>query len=96
MKFKEMVYTRPSIEKIKENLSSLEQKIKNAKTKEEVLSAFYESEKIGEEYGTMASLVYVRHTIDTKNKFYDEENNFFDNNGPLVSDMFRKNISTSD
>ncbi len=89
MKFKNMVYTRPNIQKIKEDLSSLEQRIKNAKTKEDVLSAFYESEKIGEEYGTMASLAYVRHTIDTNNKFYDEENNFFDNNGPIVSDMFR-------
>ena len=89
MKFKNMVYTRPNIQNIKDALSLLEQRIKNAKTKEEALSAFYESEKIGEEYGTMASLAYVRHTIDTGNKFYDEENNFFDNNGPLVGDMFR-------
>lgn len=89
MKFKEMVYTRPNIQKIKEDLSLLEQEIINAKTKEEVISAYLKSEKIGEEYGTLASLVYVRHTIDTRNKFYDEENTFFDNNGPLVSDMFR-------
>lgn len=89
MKFKDMVYTRPNIQKIKEDLSSLEQKVKNAKTKEDVLTAFYESEKIGEEYSTMASLAYVRHTIDTGNRFYDEENNFFDNNGPIVGDMFR-------
>ena len=89
MKFKSMVYTRPDIQKIKDNLSLIEQEIINAKTKEEVISAYLESEKIGEEYGTMASLAYVRHTIDTGNRFYDEENNFFDNNGPLVGDMFR-------
>ena len=89
MKFKDMVYIRPNIEKIKQELSVLEQRIIGAQRVEDVLSAFYESEKIGGEYSTMASLASVRHTIDTNDKFYDEENNFFDKNGPIVGDIFR-------
>ena len=90
MKFKDMVYTRPDIEKIKAVLIDLEKRILSAQNENEVKEAYLKSEEISREYETMCSLAYVRHTIDTKNKFYDEENSFFDKNGPLVSDMFRK------
>lgn len=90
MKFSEMPYTRPNLEKIIEELKSVNERIINAKNPKEAESAYLESEKIAEEYSTLGSLAYVRHTINTKDEFYDKENDFFDENGPIISDILNK------
>ena len=90
MKFSSMPYTRPNIEDLKSKLSLLQTKIETAKNANQQISAYYEVCKISEEYSTMGSLAYVRHTINTKDEFYDRENDFFDEKGPEISDRFQK------
>ena len=90
MKFSSMPYTRPNIEDLKSKLSLLQTKIETAKNANQQISAYYEVCKISEEYSTMGSLAYVRHTINTKDEFYDRENDFFDEKGPEISDCFQK------
>ncbi len=89
MKFCEMPYTRPDIEDLKAKINVLKGKIETAKSAQEIISAYNEVSALSEEYSTMCSLAYVRHTIDTKDEFYDGENDFFDEVGPSVTDAFQ-------
>ncbi len=89
MKFQNMPYTRPDIGAIKEKLNALKEKIENAPSVTEVISAYDEVCNLSEEYSTLGSIAYVRHTINTEDEFYDAENNFFDEVGPEVSDSFQ-------
>lgn len=90
MKFNDIPYTRPNIEEIKAKLNMLKEKIEKASCVGEVISAYDEVAKVSEEYSTMGSLAYVRHTINTEDEFYDKENDFFDEVGPTVTDAFQE------
>ena len=89
MKFCEMPYSRPNIEELKGKITALKEKIESASTSDEVISAYSEASALSEEYSTMGSLAYVRHTIDTKDEFYETENDFFDEVGPEVTDAMQ-------
>ena len=84
-----MPYSRPDIEGLKAKLNALREKIEKAEDAEEVISAYEEICLLSEDYSTAGSLAYVRHTIDTKDEFYDNENDFFDEVGPTVSEAFQ-------
>ncbi len=89
MKFKDMPYARPDIEDLKKKISGLKEKIEKAQSPKEAISAYDEVLKASEEYSTMGSLAYVRHTINTEDEFYDRENDFFDEVGPQITDAFQ-------
>lgn len=90
MKFCDMQYSRPDVEALKEKVRALKDKIEGAKTPEEVIAAYTEVSKASENYSTMGSLAYVRHTINTEDEFYEGENDFFDEIGPTVTDAFQE------
>ena len=89
MKFSQMQYTRPQIEDLKKRLNELKIKIENAGSVAQQIEAYDEVCRISEEYSTMGSLAYVRHTINTEDEFYDKENDFFDEVGPTMTDSFQ-------
>lgn len=89
MKFCEMPYNRPDIDGLKAKLICLKEKIEKAETAADIISAYSEVSSLSEEYSTMGSIAYVRHTVDTKDEFYDKENDFFDEVGPSVTDAFQ-------
>ena len=90
MKFCDMQYVRPDLEVLKAELLKIKEMIINAASAKEAADAYRSAERLSEEYSTMGSLAYVRHTIDTKDEFYEGENDFFDENGPAVSDIFNQ------
>src|SRR5690606_15883475 len=60
---------------------------KDVQTQIEVLK------QINEEKGhleTMAVLSSIRHSIDTTDPFYEEENNYWDEHGPLFGELDNK------
>ena len=86
MKFSELAYNRPDIAKICENLSALTEKMiaaPDAKTQIELIN---EKEQLLSDFGTNATIASIRHTIDTRDAFYEAENNFFDENGPVLEE----------
>ncbi len=89
MKFCDMPYTRPDIDGLKEKLKNVKEKIEKATTVHEVICAYDEVSEASEEYSTMGSLAYVRHTVNTEDEFYEAENDFFDQIGPTVTDHFQ-------
>ena len=86
MKFTEMPYERPDMEKTLAEFDKILQKLSDAKTAQEQISAYEEADALGEHFSTMASLASVRHTIDTRDEFYAAENDFMDENAPLVQE----------
>ena len=90
MKFSDMKYVRPNLEKLKAELSEINGNIVNASSADEAAAEYKKAEKLSMEYSSMGSLCYIRHTINTKDEFYETENDFFDENGPVVSDLLNK------
>ena len=87
MKFKDMPYERISVESIKEEMKALIQKLKKAKDFEEAETLFLENEKLQGHVFTMSSLAQVRHSINTEDKFYDEEQNYWNNAYPQIQEF---------
>ncbi len=87
MKFSEMPYTRPDINILKQELCSVKDMILTAPDAATAAAAYKKAEALSMEYSTAASLCSVRHTIDTRDEFYEAENDFFDENGPVVSEL---------
>ena len=87
MKFKDMPYERISVESIKEEMKALIQKLKEAKDFEEAEALFLENEKLQGHVFTMCSLALVRHSINTEDKFYDEEQNYWNNAYPQIQEF---------
>lgn len=82
-----MPYERISVESIKEEMKALIQKLKEAKDFEEAEALFLENEKLQGHVFTMSSLAQVRHSINTEDKFYDEEQNYWNNAYPQIQEF---------
>ena len=76
LKFREMPYERPDGEALKTSMRTLTEKLRVAGSYEAAKAVFLEKETLSKHIQTLATLAQVRHTIDTRDKFYDEENGF--------------------
>lgn len=97
-KFSELEYKRPDLEIVKEHFESLIKKFDEAKNFTTQEDAIKEINVLREDFSTAASLASVRNTIDISNQYYDIENSFFDQNGPLFSELniqFYRSLSQS-
>lgn len=77
LKFREMPYERPDGEALKTSMRTLTEKLRAAGSYEAAKAVFLEKETLSKHIQTLATLAQVRHTIDTRDKFYDEENGFW-------------------
>ena len=84
MKFSQMQYTRPDAEAVKAKIAELTAKLAEAKSYEEARAVFMEMDSEKRHFMTAAELAGIRHMIDTRDKFYDEENEFINNIGPEI------------
>ena len=78
MKFSQMPYNRPDPEKVKAELQQLTGRLRNAESYAEARTVFLEKEEKGKAVTTLGTLAYVRHLIDTRDAFYDQEIEFWD------------------
>ena len=90
MKFSEFKYERIDIEKTKEELTKILDKLEKEENPEKFNKIYGELEKLENHIQTMATLSSIRHSIDTKDEFYKEENDFWDNNIPLLEECFNR------
>ena len=82
MKFSEMTYTRPDPAASKQRLSALTAELKAAKSYEEARKVFLSQQELMSHISTAATLASIRHSIDTRDKFYDGEEKFWNNFNP--------------
>lgn len=77
MKFHQMSYRRPDLEALKEQISGLTQRLKQADSYEAAKAAFLEKEELEKHLITQSTLAEIRHSIDTRDGFYDTEMKFW-------------------
>lgn len=87
MKVSEMPYQRITVEDVKEQAEKIIEKIKAAKSAEDLKAARDEFNKISEEAETAASLANCRFTLNTRDEFYNAEIDYYDNAMPLFSEI---------
>jgi len=104
MGFADYTYTRPNIDEIKKKFDAALLKFNEAKTVEEQSNAMNAINDIRNDFGTMANLCYIRHSVDTNDEFYKEEQDYMDEIEPemdglltkyyqsLVNSKFRKDL----
>jgi len=90
MKFAQMHYERPDTEALKEQLSALTEKLKNAAGYADAKAIFLEKEEVSRHIETMGTLASIRHSIDTRDTFYDDEVKFWDNVSPQLSEYYQR------
>ena len=90
MKFSQMIYKRPDIEQVKAQLTDLVKRLAEAENYEEAREAFLEEDKLERNMETVMSLAHVRHTIDTRDEFYDGEMKFIDEAEPVLTEYVQK------
>ena len=94
MKFKDMQYERISVEKIEEAVKALIQELKAAKSFSEADAVMLKTEKLQGHIDTMSTLTQIRHSINTEDKFYDEEENYWNNASPRIQEFKQEWIKT--
>lgn len=85
-KFSELPYSRPDVPALLARMDEQCGLARQAASGEALVAAFDEVDRLMSEYSTAGSVCYVRYTIDTRDEFYAAENDFFDENNPVVSD----------
>lgn len=98
MKFSEIEYTQPDLTKTSSKFKKLLEQLEESENFTVFEEKMKEINSIRETFESFQSLVHIRHSVDTKNDFYDEENKFFDKNSPIFSqltNLYYKKISDS-
>ena len=86
MKFSSIPYERPQIDKTVDALKHLALAAGEADSGEALLQNFQTYRKLYSAYSTGRDIAYIRHSIDTRDSFFDAENDHFDDKGPVVQD----------
>ena len=86
-RFSELPYQRPDIAKLKEQSDELLKRFNEADSFEKQNEIMTEINKMRNHISTVSTIASVRHSIDTRDKKYDEENTFYDQNSPLLQEM---------
>lgn len=90
MKFKDYEYKRPDIEQMEKDFEVLLLQFKEAKSAHEQNDIIEKITNLRNNLETMHTLVSIRHSINTLDEFYMEEQNFMDENSPRYMNMVTK------
>ena len=86
-KFHKLPYQRPDMDELKTDFNSIIELFDNSQNVNQQLICIQRLESIKSHFGTMNTLASIRHTIDTRDEFYDQEIEFFNENSPLFEEM---------
>jgi M3 family oligoendopeptidase len=93
MKFNDYSYQRPDLQSFKSNFQEGLDKFINASNAELQANLIQELNALRVEFDSMATICSIRHSVDTNDKFYETENQFFDEHYPetaeLINDYYR-------
>ncbi len=86
-KFQDYKYERPSIDHIRTELTDLIDKFDNSASFEEQNNYFMQINDLKSAVSNAYNICHIRHTINTKDKFYEQEQNFFDEYLPEIESL---------
>ncbi|MEK4511223.1 M3 family oligoendopeptidase [Paenibacillus sp. FSL K6-2524] len=87
MKFTEYNYERPDVQAFELKFKELLTAFNSANSYEEQDVVMTKINKLRSEFDSMQTIVSIRHSINTTDEFYKEENDFFDEVGPVVQEF---------
>lgn len=88
--FEDMEYTRPDAAALCKALGELEKLVKDGGSFDEVGAAFEAAYSDYSLFNTMDSLSYIRHTIDLNDEYYETENNWCEEQSPMIEQALEK------
>ena len=92
MKFNEYKYERPNFKNVALELEDLAKKIDSSKNIDDIKKYINECNIIRSNFDTMATLVSIRHSINTLDEYYEKENDIFDENSNIVYSYLWKSL----
>ena len=98
MKFQDYKYTRPDYREFKNKFIALVKEFDGADSFEDCEKKLEDINSLRNHILTMVVLVQIRHTIDTKDDFYNKEQEYWDENIPLYEEinvLFYKSLMKS-
>ena len=84
-KFSELQYTRPDFEAAKSQLTAWKELVEKASSVQEIFDVMEELDAESRHLSTQYTLVYVRHTIDTTDAFYEKEQEYLNEQLPELA-----------
>lgn len=90
MGFENYTYIRPNLEEVTKKFNSAIESFKNATSLDEQNAVMNEINTLRNDLGTMFNLCYIRHSIDTNDEFYKEEQDYMDEIQPEVEGLVTK------
>ena len=85
MKFSEMTYIRPDINALLARCKQLAAKAADAQDGDTLIQVYYEQSRAFADYTTASQLANIHYTCDTRDAYWKAEQDFFDANGPAVT-----------
>ncbi|HIY26283.1 MAG TPA: M3 family oligoendopeptidase [Candidatus Acutalibacter pullistercoris] len=89
MKFSQLPYTRPDYQNVFQELDALTQKVQDAPGAKEQAALYRQAEELLSHVSTQATLCSIRHTVDTRDAFYEAENDYNDQQSPLLQEKLQ-------
>lgn len=90
MKFKEFTYQRPDLLEVETKFADLLAKFDLAEDVEQQFESMVAINELRSEFESMEQLVHIRHTVDTTDPFYEEEQTFFDEEMPIYQGLISR------
>lgn len=87
MKFQDYKYIRPDMDALKNDFHAALKVFEEAQSASEQEKAMDTINQLRFNFDTAQTLVSIRHSIDTKDAFYDQEETFFNENSPLFAQL---------
>ena len=87
MKFSEMPYSRPDLGAVEREYGRITETFGKTDSADGQYRLILEHEKLSEDFDTMATIAYIRNSINTTDPFYEKEMAFFDANSPDVNSL---------
>ncbi len=85
VKIADMKYERQDIATLCEKVRGFATGVKNATSAEEILEIRKEYISLMEDFATATNIAYIRFSQNTKDDFYNAEQDYYDENSPLLS-----------
>ncbi|MCD7736243.1 MAG: M3 family oligoendopeptidase [Lachnospiraceae bacterium] len=77
MKFSEMAYERPKLDELKQEIAALTRRLEEAGDYASAREVFLKKDELEKHISTLSTLASIRHSIDTRDEYYDKEMKFW-------------------
>lgn len=87
MKFKDMPYQRVDFDQVEKEMTALMEEFDAAKSGEEQFEVHKRYYELTDRVGTLYTISHIRYDIDTSDKFYEKEHEYYDEKMPVYRNL---------